>query len=82
MHNGSAGLISGTGSQRPLLRDDSIRRLIQAQQLPANRIIAHTAAADLPDPHYRVVVLREPDGVDLDGSRETVIAEFEDVTGP
>jgi hypothetical protein len=58
---------------------NGIRRFIQAQQLPADRFIAHATAADLPDPHDRVVFLGEPNGVNLDRSRVAVVAEFKNV---
>lgn len=50
------------------MRHNGFRRFIQAQQLPANWLIAHATTADLPDPHDRVVFFGEAHGVNLDQS--------------
>ena len=53
--------------------------LVKAQLLPSDGLIADATPANLPNPHDRVVFLREPDSMNFDQSRIAVILEFKEV---
>jgi hypothetical protein len=79
-HDGVGRIVSGPGSLRPLLCYEGTGGFVQTQQFPANGFIADAAASDLPNSHDGIVVLREPDRVDLDIAGVTIVPKLQDVT--
>jgi hypothetical protein len=79
LHYGVAGFVSGARRKGLLMCHDGTRSFVQAQQLPADRFIAHATAANLPNSHDGVVFFGEANGVNLDRSGITVIPKFKNV---
>jgi hypothetical protein len=79
LHYGVAGFVSGARRKGFLMCHEGTRSFVQAQQLPADRFVARTTTADLPNSHDGVVFLGEANSVDLDRSGVAVIAKFKNV---
>jgi hypothetical protein len=80
LHDGVGRVVALPRCQRPLGGDDSAGSFIQAQQLPADRLIANASAGNLPDPHDGVIVFREADSVNLNIAGVTVVLKLKNVT--
>ena len=78
-HDGIGRVVALPWRQRALGRDDSAGSFIQAQQLPADRLIANASAGNLPDPHDGVVVFREADRVNLHIAGVTIVLKLKNV---
>ena len=76
LHDGIAGLVTVSGSKGSLMGNDGFKWFVHAQDLPAGRFAVADSAADLPDPHDRIVVFREPNIVNLDHSGIAVITKL------
>jgi hypothetical protein len=79
LHDWVARFVSGTRRKRPLFGNNGFRRVVQAQQLPADRLIAYAAAVNLPDSHDGVVFFGEANSMDLYRSGIAIIPKFKDV---
>lgn len=79
LHDWIARFVTASRSQRLLMRHNGFRRFVQAQQLPADRLIAYAAAVDLPDSHDGVVFFGEANSMDLYRSGIAIIPKFKDV---
>ena len=60
---------------------DGTRGFVQAKQLPADWLVARATTADLPNSHDAVAFLGDANGMDLNRSREGVVAKFKNLTG-
>ena len=79
LHHGVAGLIALSGCERPLMRNDGLRRFIQAQELPADRFAVPNSASNLPGSHDGIVVFGKTDIVNLNETGISVIDKLEDM---
>lgn len=59
-HGSVATSVVGSGSMRPDVGNASPSCLVEAQELPADRVVAHAPTAYLPDPHDSVSSLVNP----------------------
>lgn len=59
-----------------LVGEMKAERFFQVHDLPASRLSADATASHLPDAHCMASILGDPDGVYLNDSRETVVAQL------
>lgn len=69
--------VTGSGCVGVLGEHAKAARFVEAEQFPADRFVARTATADLPDAHHSVAVGGDPDRVHFNDSDEAVVADLE-----
>jgi hypothetical protein len=79
LHDWVARFVSGTRSKRLLVCHNRPRGFVQAQELPADGLVADASTANLPDPHDGVVFFGEANSMDLDGPDITIILKLQNV---
>jgi hypothetical protein len=75
-HGPVTAAVSAPRSSRFLVEDGQRPSLIEAQEFPANRLVADAASPHLPNPHDGISAISEAAGVDLDVSSVAVVADL------
>lgn len=72
--------IPSTGRFGIFLNHMGRERFIETEQLPSLTLAAIAAASDLPDAHDAIAILSDPNSVDFDNARITVISKLKAIS--
>jgi hypothetical protein len=76
-HDFVATRIPSTGRFGFFVGEVGRERFVESKELPALTLAAIASAADLPDTHDSIAILRDPNSVHFNDAREAIIAKFE-----
>lgn len=78
-HDLIPALVPVARSKGLLFCNESPSSLVQAQQLPADRLMTDAAASNLPHAHDGMVFFGDSDGVNLNVAGVSIVSKLEDV---